>query len=110
MFYEDTMPTIKDALLRIFDELIRVSHQMSRPETTLRKSEKQFLPEMTMEDERYRAAQSELSPVLNKLLEPFTMVAGELEIDYKEYIQLREEDFVKHNPNIKKIQEEFIRI
>lgn len=110
MNYEDTMPSIKDALLKIFDELIRVSHQLLRPETTLRKSEKQFLPEMTLEDERYRAAQSELSPVLNKLLEPFIIVAGELEVDYKEYIQLKEGDFVKHNPNIKKIQEEFVRL
>jgi len=33
---------------------------------------------MTLEDEKYRAAQSELSPVLNKLLEPFTIVSGEL--------------------------------
>jgi hypothetical protein len=36
-------------------------------------------------------------------------VAGELEIDYQEYIQLKEGDFVKHNPTIKKIQEEFKR-
>jgi len=49
-YYEDPMPSIKDALLRIFDELIKVSHQLSRPETTLRKTDKQFLPEMTMED------------------------------------------------------------
>lgn len=68
MYFEDTMPSIKDSLLRIFDELIRVSHQLARPETSLRKSEKQFLPEMTLEDERYRSAQSELSPVLNRLL------------------------------------------
>lgn len=38
MFYEDTMPSIKESLLRIFDELIKVSHQLSRPETSLRKS------------------------------------------------------------------------
>jgi hypothetical protein len=38
------MPSIKDQLLRIFDELIKVSHQLSRPETSLRKSDKQFLP------------------------------------------------------------------
>jgi hypothetical protein len=25
------MPSIKDQLLRIFDELIKVSHQLSRP-------------------------------------------------------------------------------
>jgi hypothetical protein len=89
MYYEDTMPIIKDSLLKIFDELIRVSHQLSRPETTLRKSEKKFLPEMTLEDEKYRSAQTELSPVLNKLLEPLTNVSTELESDYKEYIQLR---------------------
>lgn len=65
---------------------------------------------MTLEDEKYRAAQTELSPVLNKLLEPFAIVAGELEVDYKEYIQLKEGDFIKHNPNIKKIQEEFVRL
>ena len=65
---------------------------------------------MTLEDEKYRAAQSELSPVLNKLLEPFTLVSGELEIDYREYIQLRDADFVKFNPNIKKIMEEFNKV
>jgi hypothetical protein len=54
--------------LRIFDELIKVSHQLARPETSLRKSDKQFLPEMTLDDEKYRAAQTELSPTLNKLL------------------------------------------
>jgi hypothetical protein len=30
-YYEDPMPSIKDQLLRIFDELIKVSHQLSRP-------------------------------------------------------------------------------
>ena len=60
---------------------------------------------MTLEDEKYRGAQSELSPVLNKLLEPFTVAAGELEVDYQEYIQLKEAEFVKHNPTIKKIQQ-----
>lgn len=104
-FYEDTVSIIKESLLKIFDELIKVSHQLSRPETTLRKSEKQFLPEMTLEDEKYRGAYSELSPVLNKLLEPFTVAAGELEADYKEYILLKEGDFVKHNPTVKKIQQ-----
>ena len=38
MLYEDTVASIKEALLRIFDELIKVSHQLARPETTLRKS------------------------------------------------------------------------
>jgi hypothetical protein len=104
MYFEDTMPSIKDQLLRIFDELIKVSHQLSRPETSLRKSDKQFLPEMTLDDEKYRAAQTELLPVLNKLLEPFTVVAVELEQDYREYINLREGDFVRNSPNIKKIQ------
>ena len=65
---------------------------------------------MTLEDEKYRAAQSQLSPILNKLLEPFTVISEELEIDYKEYIHLKEGDFVKHNPTIKKIKEEFDRI
>jgi hypothetical protein len=68
--------------MKIFDELVKVSHQLSRPETSLRKTEKQFLPEMTFEDEKYRAALTELSPTLNKLLEPFTIVASELETDY----------------------------
>jgi len=45
---------------------------------------------MTLEDEKYRGAQSELSPVLNKLLEPLTVAAGEFEVDYNEYIQLKE--------------------
>lgn len=76
MYFEDTMPSIKDQLLRIFDELIKVSHQLSRPETSLRKSDKQFLPEMTLDDEKYRAAQTELLPILNKLLEPFTLIAS----------------------------------
>lgn len=58
MHFEDTIPTIKDQLLRIFDELIKVSHQLARPETSLRKSDKQFLPEMTLDDEKYRAAQT----------------------------------------------------
>lgn len=110
MYFEDTMPSIKDQLLRIFDELIKVSHQLSRPETSLRKSDKQFLPEMTLDDEKYRAAQTELLPILNKLLEPFTVIAGELEVDYREYINLREADFVRNSPNIKKIQEEFQRL
>ena len=48
--------------------------------------------------------------MLNKLLEPFTLVSGELEIDYREYIQLRDADFVKFNPNIKKIMEEFNKV
>lgn len=104
------MPSIKDQLLRIFDELIKVSHQLSRPETSLRKSDKQFLPEMTLDDEKYRAAQTELLPILNKLLEPFTVVAAELEQDYKEYINLRDADFVRNSPNIKKIQEEFLHM
>ncbi len=50
MHFEDTMPSIKDNLLHIFDELIRVSQQLARPETSLRKSDKQFLPEMTLDD------------------------------------------------------------
>jgi hypothetical protein len=33
---------------------------------------------MTLDDEKYRAAQTELLPILNKLLEPFTVVASEL--------------------------------
>ena len=110
MHFEDTMPSIKESLLHIFDELIRVSQQLARPETSLRKSDKQFLPEMTLDDEKYRAAQTELSPVLNKLLEPFTAVASEMEQDFKEYITLRDADFVKSSPNIKKIQEELLRL
>ena len=78
MFYEDTMPTIKDALLRIFDELIRVSHQMSRPETTLRKSEKQFLPEMTMEDERYRIIRWAYDGMIKNCEELFKQIQGSL--------------------------------
>lgn len=50
MFYVDPMPKIKDELMKLFDELIKVSHQLIRPESTLRKTEKQFLPEMTSED------------------------------------------------------------
>ena len=105
MIFEDSVAGIKESLLRIFDELIKVSHQLSRPEITLRKSDKQFLPEMTLEDEKYRNAITELSPVLNNLLEPFTVIATELENDYKPYINLRDTDFIKTAPNVKKIQE-----
>ncbi len=31
MHFEDTVPSIKDSLLHIFDELIKVSHQLARP-------------------------------------------------------------------------------
>lgn len=65
---------------------------------------------MTLDDEKYRAAQTELSPTLNRLLEPFTVVASELEQDYQEYINLRDADFVRSTPNIKRIQEEFVRM
>lgn len=44
MIYVDQMSGIKEALIKIFDELIKVSHQLIRPESTLRKTEKQFLP------------------------------------------------------------------
>ena len=44
MTYVDQMPAIKESLMKIFDELIKVSHQLIRPESTLRKTEKQFLP------------------------------------------------------------------
>jgi hypothetical protein len=37
-----------------------------------------FLPEMIFEDEKYRAALTELSPVLNSLLEPLKAIASEL--------------------------------
>ena len=50
MIYVDQMVGIKDSLIKIFDEIVKVSHQLIRPESTLRKTDKQFLPEMTFED------------------------------------------------------------
>ena len=47
MIYVDQIPMIKESLMKIFDELIKVSHQLIRPENSLRKTEKQFLPEMS---------------------------------------------------------------
>jgi hypothetical protein len=41
------------------------------------------LPEMIFEDERYRAALTELSPILNSLLEPLKVIALELETEHK---------------------------
>jgi len=37
-------------------------------------------------------------------------VASEMEQDFKEYITLKDADFVKSSPNIKKIQEELLRL
>jgi predicted PilT family ATPase len=45
--YSDNPKLIKENLLRILDELVKVSQQISRPENTLRKSDKPFLPEVT---------------------------------------------------------------
>ena len=38
-----------------------------------------FLPEMIFEDEKYRTALTELSPILNNLLEPLRTIATEIE-------------------------------
>ncbi len=42
--------------MKIFDELVKVSHQLPRPEGFLRKVDKMTLPEMIFEDEKYRTA------------------------------------------------------
>lgn len=110
MAYIDQMPLIKDSLLRVFDELIKVSHQLIRPESTLRKTEKQFLPEMSFEDESYRNALTEVSPALNKILEPFTLILGEFEADYSDYMELNFNEFVASNPIIKKITDNFNKV
>lgn len=55
-----------------------MSHSLPRPESFLRKVDKMTLPEMIFEDERYRGALTELSPVLNSLLEPLRVIANEL--------------------------------
>jgi hypothetical protein len=34
----------------MFDDLVKVSHQLPRPESFLRKVDKMFLPEMIFED------------------------------------------------------------
>ena len=88
VIYVDQMAGIKDSLLKIFDEIIKVSHQLIRPESTLRKTEKQFLPEMNFEDESYRNALTEVSPALSKILEPCTSLAAEFDQDYIEYFNL----------------------
>lgn len=64
--------------MKIFDELVKVSHSLPRPESFLRKVEKMTLPEMIFEDEKYRVALTELSPILNSLLEPLRVIASEL--------------------------------
>jgi ABC-type dipeptide/oligopeptide/nickel transport system ATPase component len=89
MIYVDQMQMIKESLMKIFDELMKVSHQLIRPESNLRKTEKQFLPEMNFEDESYRNALTEVQPALNKIIiEPFTEVANEFEKDYSSYFTL----------------------
>lgn len=88
MVYVDPMPAIKDSLLKIFDELIKVSQQLMRPESTLRKTEKQFLPEMNFEDEKYRNALTEVSPVLSTVLEPLNVIAEEFDQEYIQYLNL----------------------
>lgn len=40
----DSTQSVKETLLKILDDLIKVSQQVSRPETQLRKVEKQTLP------------------------------------------------------------------
>ena len=50
IIFEDEISEIKDSLIKIFDELIKVSHQLPRPESFLRKVDKMFLPEMIFED------------------------------------------------------------
>lgn len=37
IYYEDDINFIKDQLMKIFDELVKVSHQLPRPESFLRK-------------------------------------------------------------------------
>ena len=62
---------------------------------------------MSLEDESYRNALTEVSPALNKILEPFNVIATEFESDYAGYIDLNHAEFVKTNPLIKKIKEGF---
>lgn len=110
MMYSDPMPTIKESLIKIFDEIIKVSHQLIRPESTLRKTEKQFLPEMSFEDESYRLALTDVSPALNDILEPLNVLSSQFETDYTPYTTLDSGNFVKTNPTIKKIKENFAKI
>lgn len=60
---------------------------------------------MIFEDERYRAALTELSPILNSLLEPLKVIASELETEHQEYVNLNANEFIKVNPPIKKLRE-----
>jgi hypothetical protein len=43
---------------------------------------------MSFEDESYRNALTEVSPVLNKILEPLSVIATEFDKDYAEYFSL----------------------
>lgn len=65
---------------------------------------------MTFEDESYRNALTECSPALSKILEPFNSLCTEFDTDFVEYFNLNYRQFVKTNPTIKKIKENFVNV
>lgn len=104
MVYSDSVLSIKEALLKILDELVKVSQQIPRPENQLRKSDKQFLPEVSFEDARYRQTLGYLNPMLNNLLEPLNNSLTDLS-PYEKYLNLNPAVFLRGNPIIKNVKD-----
>lgn len=88
---------------------MKVSQQIPRPENTLRKSDKQFLPDVSFEDARYRQTLGYLNPMLNNLLEPLNNLITDLN-PYEKYLNLNAAIFLRQNPIIKTVKEELIRL
>lgn len=107
--YSDNPKLIKENLLRILDELVKVSQQIARPENTLRKSDKPFLPEVTFEDKRYKETLSYLSPKLEELLQPLKNLLVDF-VPYEKYLHMNAATFLKGSPTIKAVKEEFVRL
>ena len=107
--YSDNPKLVKENLLRILDELVKVSQQIPRPENTLRKSDKPFLPDVTFEDKRYKETLSYLSPKLDDLLQPMKNLLVDL-APYEKYLYINAGTFLKGNPAIKAVKDEFTRL
>lgn len=86
-----------------------MSQQVSRPETQLRKVEKQTLPEITSDDSKYRESLNTLSPLLTRLLEPLNHLLGDLDT-YHQYFNLNINNYLKEVPTTKSMKEELALI
>lgn len=109
MMYSENLAQIKDTLLKILDELVKVSQQIPRPENSFRKSDKQFLMEVTFDDKKYKDSVAYLAPKLEALIQPFRNLLTDLG-PFEKYLQLNSATFLRTNPNVKGVKDELVKL